>query len=434
MSKKDNKQVVVKDALDRLAFDGVSQADSLCAAVIQDADMTSDIFSSFYKTSIQTNEINQQRKQLIEQLVSLPEFQNLKKSTQLDDISSALATAHFSDFLQQLQKLEEKQAEPGNSGKSLQELIGEQGMGAMRAAFRRAAEEAGEKIDEWADAKNAFGIQPGELQEMPGKDRMQMAEELLSSKKLIDISALVGRFKNVVNAASSTVFSHGSDEIVDITTGSDLSRLLPTELMKLKSSPEQFYRDFIEGKCLQYNLRGVDQLGKGPILVALDISASMQGWREHYARALTLALMMLARKERRAFGVIFFDAKVQDIKIWTKDAKITIQDRIELINRLSNGGGTSFVEPLTAALDIRSKLNPELKPADLIFITDGECELPEGFESEFSHAKKHTDLRVYGLAVGVPATMTFCDQIYQVSDGGSIDEVKDIVRRTAQKT
>jgi uncharacterized protein with von Willebrand factor type A (vWA) domain len=430
-----NNQVVIKDAFDKLAFDGVSEASALAEQISQDVDAVSDTFASFYKMNVETTG-DSTRKQIMEQMLALPEYQSLHQTTQLDDISSALAASEFSkNLIDQIQKVEQKveQAKEQNQPTDLESVLGEQGMGALRATLRRSLERSEEKAEEWGDLKSQWGIDKGELSEMSGFDRMNLAEQLLQSSRLKKISSFVGRFKNVANAASTMTFSHGNDEIIDITTGSNLERMLPSELIRLKTNPLDFYRAYLEGSLQQYNLKGNEPKGKGPIIVALDVSGSMLGWPEEYARALTIALSNLAAKEKRAFSVIFFDSQVQDVRFWQKNSKVSLTERIEIINRRSDGGGTDFAAPLAKALEIRSQLNPELKPADLVFITDGDCALPEGFASEFEFAKKKTDLRVYGFAIGSPRSLNFCDSVYQITDEGQIEEVKDMMRKAATR-
>lgn len=435
-SPKQTKQVVTKDAFDRLAFDGISQATALTESIQADTDAVQDAFSAFYKLNVETSG-DQFRKQIVDQMVELPEYQALHQATQLDDVASALAAAEFSkNLIEQISKIEEQKQEreeSGNPAQDLQDLLGDKGMGALRATLRRSLERAEEKAEEWADVKAGWGMEAGELGQMKAPERMQIAESMLSSAKLKKITNLIGRFRNIVNAASTMIYSHGNDEIIDITTGSDINRLLPSELVKLQTSPMQFYRQYLEGSLLQYNLRGQEPKGKGPIIVALDVSGSMYGWAEQYARALTMAMIQLANKEKRAFSIIFFDSKVQDVQTWNSDSRVSLADRLAIANRESNGGGTDFVAPLAKALEIRSKLNPELKPADLVFITDGECELPEAFAGEFEFTKKKTDLRVYGFAIGSPRTLTFCDSIYQIGDEGQIEEVKEMIRKAATR-
>jgi uncharacterized protein with von Willebrand factor type A (vWA) domain len=435
MSEKNKNQVVVKDAFDRLAFEGISHATALGDSVAADADATEDTFAAFYKLNVETQG-DSTRKQIIDQMLSLPEYQTLHEATQLDDISSALASAEFSkNLIDQISKIEQKteQAKQDGQPSDLENVLGEKGLGALRATLRRSLEQAEQKAEDWAEVKTGWGIEKGDLSEMSGPDRMALAERIMTSSKLKRISALIGRFRNIVNAASTMIYSHGNDEIIDITTGNDLSRLLPTELVKLSISPAEFYRGYLEGSLQQYNLKGQEPKGKGPIIVALDVSGSMFGWAEDYARALTMALCQLASKEKRAFSVIFFDGKVQDVRTWEKGSKISLSDRLALVNRASDGGGTDFVAPLSKAMEIRSKLNPELKPADLVFITDGDCVLPEDFASEFEFAKKKTDLRVYGLAVGSPRTLTFCESVYQIGNQGHIEEVKEMIRKAATR-
>jgi hypothetical protein len=58
----------------------------------------------------------------------------------------------------------------------------------------------------------------------------------------------------------------------------------------------------------QFNkLKGVENLGKGPIIVCQDKSGSMDGQRDEWATAVAIAMSELATKQNRAFGVIHFE-------------------------------------------------------------------------------------------------------------------------------
>ena len=100
----------------------------------------------------------------------------------------------------------------------------------IRQAFRGALKQAQDKADEWQEVAAAWGINSGELSTVPPEERMEMAEKLMHSAKLRGIADMVGRFKNIVNSASATTLVHGSDEIVDVCMGSDISRMFPSQL------------------------------------------------------------------------------------------------------------------------------------------------------------------------------------------------------------
>ena len=74
----------------------------------------------------------------------------------------------------------------------------------------------------------------------------------------------------------------GLEDFYSVKQGSDLSHLIPTELLRLinPDTELQFFLDFIDGKTLQYEVRGKEKKAKGPIIVCLDSSGSMDGTPE----------------------------------------------------------------------------------------------------------------------------------------------------------
>src|SRR3954469_16019158 len=91
------------------------------------------------------------------------------------------------------------------------------------------------------------------------------------------------------------------DDMVGVTLDGDLSKLLPVELAKL-AIPElelDTLRRLVERQCMAREHRSVEPVAKGPILLAVDESGSMEGDRVHTAKALALALAWVARQQHR---------------------------------------------------------------------------------------------------------------------------------------
>jgi uncharacterized protein with von Willebrand factor type A (vWA) domain len=287
---------------------------------------------------------------------------------------------------------------------------------------------------------NGWGIKPGDLKETSFQKKFELAETLTRSSKLSKVSELVGRFKNILKGLDAVKYTHGSDEIVDITTGNDLERLLPSEFLKLQTTPILFYKDYAEKNLLQYEMRGVEPQGKGPIIVCLDVSSSMQGQmgdatREDWAKALTIALMGLAEKQKRAFALITFEAKVVNSEFWDSKKKIPLEKKIKIASLTSDGGGTDYMCALEKAFAMR-KSNSALRPADLIFVTDGDFDFYPADLIKVLEAKKSLDLRIFGLSVGARVTRSlnkFCDQVCSVSSSGDIDTVQQVLKKTSEE-
>lgn len=102
--------------------------------------------------------------------------------------------------------------------------------------------------------------------------------------------------------------SQSRDEIHTVGIGNDLSRVLPAELVQLRHPlmKGEFKPRFIEGKLMQYELKGTEKQGKGPIIVCCDNSGSMSGDREVWSKAVALALLEVATMQKRAFVCIHF--------------------------------------------------------------------------------------------------------------------------------
>lgn len=435
---------IVKDAFDEIAFDTVKAAakvQELCGTDDAQSGLVQDVFSSLYKTRPEVDEASDKIQQgVMKQLLGLNEYQQLHAQTQLDEIGSAFGVLKLApNVIQQIQEIEKSQKNQNNQNQqnqSFEEMMGQDGLSKIRQALRNSIEEAQEEADEWEDMKRSFGVNDAELQKVPFQDRMDLAEKMKDSKKLQRITEMAGRFKNLVNSASATVPTHGMDEIVDIGQGSDISRIIPSEAIKLLKTPKLFYKDMLENKLLIYNMQGVEELGKGPIIFVLDHSGSMEGPRECWGRALALAMMSLAEKQKRAFGYVAFNNRVVSRKFFPRNNPPSLESKVEIAS-LNSDGGTNFYDPMMVAFEMRKK-DPDLKPADIVFVTDGEYEWDSEKLQEVLNLKKETGVRIYGIAINDgrdgssgKQIENFCDHVSVVNSLGEITTVSDVIVKTA---
>ena len=125
-----------------------------------------------------------------------------------------------------------------------------------------------------------------------------------------ELARLVGRFKQDARALRRKTLDRGVAEAYDIERGSELGRLIPAELIALHHPGlrADFRRRLLEGEVLQYRLREEEQKGKGPMVVCIDVSSSMQGDKELWAKAVSLTLMDIARRQRRLFRAVLFSS------------------------------------------------------------------------------------------------------------------------------
>lgn len=436
---------IVSDAFDRVMFDTFKQT----STVIQEQAkkslaaecLTEDVFNSFFKSKPEFQaEAPQLQRELIESMQQLPEYKDLRSETVHDDISSALASAKLApDLVSRLVQIEQKRQEQQKNnpdGKPDPGIPGDL-KSEIRAQMRKGLNNAQEQIDNWSECVTGWGIKPGELQKLPLKEKLELVKNLLSTAKFRQIAELAGRLRNIANASMAMTPTHGNDELVDITQGDNISRILPTELLKLKRTPALFMKDLLERKLLQYNLRGEEPQGRGPIVVCVDISGSMQGQREIWAKAVMLALAHICDRQNRAFAVVTFDTQVRHHKVY-ESGKLELKEKIDLAMIHMKGGGTAFMPPLKKGFEIVSKVG-KMNKADIIFVTDGECGLDDKDLATVKALKAQYFTRILGVGIGNSAVAhgddlaEFSDDLVFISDTGDIEFTREIFTKTVAK-
>lgn len=267
----------------------------------------------------------------------------------------------------------------------------------IRAALRRSVDAAASEAEETAAAiagLSGFGGTQGTAHTQDA-----LAAALKSSDALKRLALLAGRMRRIAMNKRRTRTSASASEVTDITTGSDLSRVLPHELSKLNDPllALDFLRSFLEGGLLQYELAGHEKEGRGPVVVLVDDSDSMDGPRSIFARAAALALADLALSDRRSCRLIRFSHKLRA----TCDLRPGRDDTGTILAFLDGPpeGGTNFELPLLAAREAVDSA-PICARADVVLITDGEAELSAPFLADW-HARSRKDgLHTYAVHIG----------------------------------
>nr|WP_246021036.1 hypothetical protein [Paenibacillus lentus] len=157
-----------------------------------------------------------------------------------------------------------------------------------------------------------------ELKKVPLKDQLILAERLSHDKKMKDIARWAGRMKVIANRKQRSKYKDAINRN-GIKQGNAVEQLLPMELGSYASPTTRmdFLRRYVEGQTLQYDTKGPEQLGKGPIILCLDQSGSMRG-RDTISKGFALALMSIARKQRRDFAWIPFSSHAADPLIYER--------------------------------------------------------------------------------------------------------------------
>ncbi|MGO4422994.1 VWA domain-containing protein, partial [Streptomyces sp. MCAF7] len=226
----------------------------------------------------------------------------------------------------------------------------------MRAAARKAVAKAAEAVREEAALMRAWGVGPGELERMPFDQRARLAERLRTGR-LAQWAELIGRFRQMAGGERARKVENAPGELVGVTLGNDLSRVIPSELANL-GLPELravFAVRYAAGELMLYDSQGEQSTGQGAVIACVDTSHSMYEagpggvTREAWAKACALALLDQARHAGRDFvGILFSAADKLQVFRFPAGRPAGI-DRILDFAETFLGGGTSYQSPLTAA-------------------------------------------------------------------------------------
>ncbi|MFJ8250454.1 VWA domain-containing protein [Streptomyces sp. NPDC094466] len=314
----------------------------------------------------------------------------------------------------------------------------------LRAAAHHAAAKAAEAVREEAVLMRAWGVGSGELERMPYARRALLAERLRAGR-LARWAELIGRFRQMADGERARKVESAAGELVGVTLGDDLSRLIPSELANL-GLPELravFAARYAAGELMLYDSRGEQPTGRGAVIACVDTSHSMYAagpggvTREAWSKACALALLDQARHAGRDFVGILFSAEDR-IQVFRFPAgrSAGIEQVLDFAETFL-GGGTSYQAPLTVA---RELLEEEFDDAattrgDIVMITDDECGVTEEWMRGWREARRVLGFRVFGLAVGAPGAAeagsvldALCDNLRSIEDLTDVHAAADLFR------
>lgn len=287
-------------------------------------------------------------------------------------------------------------------------------------------EDATEEAETWGDTIGTGSRTP------PGQ-KLELGRRLAGNEKLKKLARMVGRMKFHALALRKKVFERSNEELLEVERGDALHRLLPHELLSLHHPilKKDFYRRFLDQELIQYSLRGVEEKGKGPMIVCLDGSSSMSGEKEIWSKAVTLTLLEIARKQRRLFRSICFSSAETPLQVLDMNPRDRYEVETKTVMDLAEyfpGGGTDFQKPLDAALDCLRQAR--FKKGDIIFITDGECQVDADWAEAFRGEKEKLGFSLFSILIDMgPASLgtlkEFSDRISTIKQLTG-DEAKEI--------
>jgi uncharacterized protein with von Willebrand factor type A (vWA) domain len=286
--------------------------------------------------------------------------------------------------------------------------------------------QAGEEVAEAREVLGGFlpgldGAPPCYAQGDP--DRLELAERLRNDPRLKRVLQMAGKIERIAHKVRMVRCDDTYEEVVGIERGGDLARILPAELVGLCEDDDeigdllelQTLAKIAENAALQYQIQGRDRLGRGPIVMVMDESGSMEAPAGEglsaleWAKAVALASLHTAVRERRSLALAGFDGQLRD-RLWvTTRGEAMLEPLYEERRHLPDlkaavwsilqrvpAGGTSFDAPLVWGLENGA----EDDRADIIMLTDGNGYVSPGTMQRLERAREERDVRVFGLTIG----------------------------------
>ncbi|WP_269053335.1 VWA domain-containing protein [Sporosarcina sp. G11-34] len=457
--KKDEKNcsVLNTDAFDKRRFKEIFEMSQGLQKLTHEAvlptfePLLGDIWASFYKMkpAINVKEVDgflSVNKFLMEVIMADEYFAYHRNFTRLNDLESVISAIQFGEKINQwlAQQLEEDedlreqslkiQLRLGQMRKQqFQEADGKSQVDGMKElneklqqtilgnheSFLQAMAEARQESKQVEDGLKSLlgGIGAGnadaELKKVPLRDKILLAEKIASTKKMKEIAEWAGRFKQIARKKQK---SKQSESVTrrGVTIGNDIENLLPVELCFYTHplTKMDFLRRFAECETMQFEQKGPEDLKKGPIVLCLDQSDSMSSL-DTQSKGFTLALMAIAKKQRRDLCLVLFSSCTQIFRYEKGEVRASEMTRLA---RTFLGGGTNFTLALDDAVHVINE--SRFKRADIVFVTDGEDQVTDSFLEVFNKKKQEKAFNVLSLVIGGNRNTVeqFTDRVIEVID------------------
>ena len=330
----------------------------------------------------------------------------------------------------------EAAAEARKQGKELADAIQTQVQQAKETISQRTSEiveDAANQTEETNEqTANLWGTDKGSGHHtMDLDEKKQLARRLQGNRELKKITERIGSLSKIWQERKRAKKVEDKYEaITGASFGNDITRAFPTELAAAGTP---------EGKalfCLKYSQRTLmvrdyeahrKDIGRGPIVMYVDVSGSMTGDNELFSKAIAFVIAEHARKEHRQLTIHLFDTEVQNTLVLKPDARNN-SELLDFLGTWTLGGGTSFSSVIRHVL-VDSKLDNR---ADVVMLTDGHAEVNSVWVKRLNDFKKSTGSTFATVCINtlVPAVVhSFSDEVSSVDVANPDDCVQALQKQ-----
>lgn len=266
---------------------------------------------------------------------------------------------------------------------------------AVSGCFAQAVRAAAQKAESVSSALLAWGYGPDSNDPERRAADLELAARVGKSPTLMEVARYLGRLKELMDGKRKNGYAYGRGEKYSLELGGDINRAIASEFAML-AAPETlplFLRKLQRKALKQYQRREPICKGSGDIICMLDESSSAES-QAPWCKAVALALLDIAMRDQRRFAVIHF-AGVGDVQT---DLFLPGQyDREDVLRCAETflNGNTDYETPLREALRLMEQEGFE--NADMVFVTDGECVLPDSFLEKLKAEQSARGFQITGI-------------------------------------
>ena len=342
------------------------------------------------------------------------------KAQQLTDIRSKFVKAMKSGDTQTAAELRQQGKELGEEIENALRNVHQEYKPEIDKSIEKAKEEASnieEAMSALAGDNKGIGVKLTNIRE-----KNELARKLKNNKRLLAFARRLGALKKAWSQRKrAKKHSSSYSDIVGAVMSDQVTKAFPSEiaLAATASGRALFALKYSERTLLTKDYEAkTKELARGPVVMYIDISGSMSGESELWSKAIAYVIAEECAKDNRELQVHLFDTSI-DKSITIKPGCSDFSDLLRFILEWFTHGGTSFDQVMKHAY-ARADINPK---ADVLLITDGECEVTDAAVRKFNMFKNEQSLDVHAFCIGKKAMSLkkFCDDVQLIDTSEDAD-------------
>ena len=245
---------------------------------------------------------------------------------------------------------------------------------------------------------------------------------------LIQLAREIGRADNACEKPSGNFVSASKSDIAGITTGNELSCVLPSELALMADpfTENIFYKNYVTKNLQLFASKSTSGNSKkhhdGPVIICLDTSGSMRGEPVIVAKALTFAVCIIAQRTQRKVIVIKYSESHKHIFL----SNIGNQ-RKELMDFLSvaEEGGNNEDELFRWIFTDILPGQEEYENGDILCISDFGWMPISPEVMKLIQESKQKNMKFFGLCIGGDDLVGYTRTVFDEAKAGQPSDVID---------